>query len=309
MDEHVARDVAAHVADACQGRGVKIHWFGGEPLCNVDAIDTISRELGARGIAYRSFMTSNGFYLDEELATRAKRDWHLEHVQITLDGTEDVYNRAKAYVDVDGSAYQRVLSNVAHALDAGIRVFVRLNMDAGNVGELHRVCDELAGRFGTRAGLKVLVVPLADLAGGVRAFASSAERAEACIELNEHIDALGLADVGRLPRKLAANRCQADSASAEVILPDGQVACCEHIVETERIGDIYGPERDERLVASWAWRADDLAECETCPIYPQCIRLVRCAWDSVTCSEGRKMLWGYMLKRQMVAEYMRCKGE
>ena len=308
MSGQVAHDVAAYIADHCGGERVSIHWFGGEPLCNVEAIDIISQELAGRGVSFSSHMTSNGFYLDSQVAARAKHSWNLDNVQITIDGTEDTYNKVKGFIDADGSSYERVLANIGQALDCGIRIIVRLNMDESNADDLLRLCDELAERFSGRGGIRVVVIPLVSLAGGVHEFASDEEKVRGYIRINERLEARGLVSYQPLPRVLSMNRCMADGRKCEVILPDGQVARCEHFDETEHIGDIYSPERDARVVASWEKRDESIPECRDCPLWPTCIPLERCAWDRAGCTEARRELRLYRFKKRILAEYERSKG-
>lgn len=71
---------------------MRLAWFGGEPLYNAQVIDLICNDLVERGIGYESSMISNGFLFDEKLIKRAAELWRLRQIQITLDGTEGVYN-------------------------------------------------------------------------------------------------------------------------------------------------------------------------------------------------------------------------
>lgn len=308
MSEQIACGVAGHIAEYCEGEAVSIHWFGGEPLYNTSAIDAIACGLNDRNVCFESHMTSNGFYLDSAVSARAKQSWHLKSVQITIDGTERVYNRIKAYIDSTGSDYEHVLSNIDHALDNGIEVFVRLNMDAANVDDLHLVCDDLAERFSNRMGLKAVVMPLVSLSGRIHEFDNADSKIQGYKELTDHLSEAGLAYFGELPRKLRINRCKADSPSTEVILPDGQIAKCEHFDEDEYIGSIYSSWRDETIMASWAKKADVKQECLACPLFPLCTPLERCAWDKVGCDEALRAMRTYRYKQKILTEYERYKG-
>lgn len=48
-------------------------------------------------------MTSNGYIFNDELVEKAKNEWKLKNIQITLDGTRDVYNKAKNYYSENDS--------------------------------------------------------------------------------------------------------------------------------------------------------------------------------------------------------------
>ena len=155
MSEETALKTVQYIKEHCKGEKVRLAWFGGEPLFNQAAIDTICAGLHHEGIEFTSTMTTNGYLFDEALVQRAATDWNLKKVQITLDGTEAVYNRIKAYIHREGSAYRRVLGNMKHLLDVEVKVSVRLNMDMHNAENLLELVDELAEEFAGRKGLYV----------------------------------------------------------------------------------------------------------------------------------------------------------
>ena len=98
MSEATARKVADYIIGHCNGQAVGIEWFGGEPLYNKPVITLICRLLRESGVKYHSSMVSNAYLMDAETVEEASADWMLKRVQITLDGTERVYNRSKAYI-------------------------------------------------------------------------------------------------------------------------------------------------------------------------------------------------------------------
>lgn len=80
MSEAVARKTAAYIAAHCGGESVQLSWFGGEPLCNSAAIDTICSELAAKGVAYSSTMISNAYLFDDALVQKAVAQWRLRRI-------------------------------------------------------------------------------------------------------------------------------------------------------------------------------------------------------------------------------------
>ena len=309
MSEEVARDAAAYIAEACRGEDVRLRWFGGEPLYNIPAIDTITSGLKSRGVAITSSMTSNGFYLTEDVARRAVSVWNLQNVQITVDGTEKVYNRTKAYIDDCENPFARVLDNIEGALDAGIKVFIRLNVDSGNAADMSDAVDLLGRRFQGRDNVKIIIALLRSFAGKVHEFESEEDAAGCYFRLAEKIRSYGLFREKELFRDLAANRWMADSDRAEVILPDGRVGKCEHFSESELVGSIYSPERDRDMLKAWKERttAADMPECADCPLYPKCISLKKCEWTANGCPKSVRIIRTENTKRALLFEYEKYK--
>ena len=118
-------------------------------------IDQICTELNGQGVPFRSEMTTNGYLFDADMVQRAKDLWQLRRVQITLDGTEQTYNRVKDYVYQGVNAFERVLQNIAMLTAAGIHVSIRLNVDKHNIGEMAELVELLHQHFGTNEHLTV----------------------------------------------------------------------------------------------------------------------------------------------------------
>lgn len=69
------------------------------------------------------------FFLTRSSSSAQPSSGGFCQIQVTLDGTEGVYNAVKRYVDAgEKSPYQVVLANIRGLLDAGVRVIVRLNV-------------------------------------------------------------------------------------------------------------------------------------------------------------------------------------
>lgn len=288
MTEETARDVGEYVARVSGGKKVRLSWFGGEPLYNVGVIDVICGVLQAHGVEYTAKMTSNGYYLDAQTAQKAVRDWHLQKVQITLDGTEPVYNRTKAYVDRDGgSPFQRVMGNIESALDVGLEVTIRLNMDRANAEDLLALVDQIAQRFGSRPNLFGKVALLYEFSGRIHAFSSPQEAGDYGRRLQEKLDRCGLGQRAALNVNPHFNQCMADADNCEVILPDGRIERCEHIRDTEAVGTIYNEARDTEKVQAWK-ETTYFPECMECALYPRCVLLKKCEWNRNGCSETRR---------------------
>lgn len=294
MSEETAHKAAAYIADHCGGRPVRLSWFGGEPLFNRKVIDIICRELERRGVDYRSTMMSNGYLFDEETVRQAATLWKLRRVQITLDGTEDVYNRCKAYIYREGeSPYRVVMANIERLLRAGIRVTVRLNMDKHNAEDLTALVEELHERFGEYPNFSVYSHLLFEIAAGKPNPRAEADRRMLAAQqeaLQEKMKAYGIAARHGLSRHLRLNQCMADSGSCLTILPGGELGVCDHYSESNFVGSLDSEGLDKAMLRSFREYREPGEACGKCFSYPDCMRLKKCAPFSECYPETREQV-------------------
>ncbi len=288
MSEQTARDTAKYILAHCGGKPVHIEWFGGEPLVNTRVIDIITDCLRQQGTEFRSTMLSNGYLFDEALVQRAKNAWSLKDVQITMDGTEEVYNRRKSYVTPQGSPYRRVLRNIGLLLDAGVRVTVRLNMDGDNEGDLYALADELAERFGGKPDFGVYLAVLFENKG-IERFGYTEEESSAYARglrlMQAYLEKKGVATRPPLKLGITVNSCMADnSGGSTAVTPEGLLCGCTSCMNDSIWGSIYSDKVDEEVLRQWKERNPPEAACKACPVYPQCIRLKKCPNRPEHCS-------------------------
>ena len=306
MSDETALKTAAFIKEKSRGKPVRIGWFGGEPLYNYRAIDLICGSLRENGVEFISTMISNGYLFDDEMVARAA-GWNLKRVQITLDGTEEVYNRCKAFVYREGSPYQVVTGNIDRLLRNKIAVSVRMNLDFHNAEDLMTLADELARRFGGRPGFRAYAHLIFDdnMAWDARYSQEKwAQLYQAKNRLEEKLLELGLQSTGslRLRRKLPENQCMADAGNTVVVTPDGHLGVCEHFSETELIGHLDSPERDQAVIDSFRQRCQELPACATCFYYPECLRLKKCP-DLIPCIEPERRSIRQQMERTVRNEY------
>lgn len=279
MSEETAHKVADYIEKNCGGETVGLHWFGGEPLFNKGVIDIICNDLIDKKIDYYSTMTSNGYLFDDETVKRAENLWKLRNVQITLDGTEDVYNRCKAYIYKDvKSPYQIVLSNIKRLLDAKIAVLVRMNIDKHNADDLLKLTEELHERFTGYNNLSAYSHILFEFSTNkkrtdeIRKIIFERQR-----QLHDKLREYKLMQYKGLSKNLPLNLCMADNGYSHTILPNGEVGLCEHYSEEGFIGNIDTGVTGTDMVQLFCKNKEKQVECATCASYPECIRLEKCA--------------------------------
>ena len=311
MSEQTALDTAKYIMEHCGGRPVRFRWFGGEPLVNAKAIDVITDFLRRQGVEFRSTMISNGYLFDEMLVQRARDIWNLKHVQITLDGTEEIYNTRKAYVHPEGSPFQRVMGNIGLLLDADIRVQVRLNMDVDNEKDLYDLVDELTERFGGRFGFGIYLAVIFENAGTNPSYYTEEERRAYTRKLRSmqtYMEEKGVTARTPLRRKIAINSCIADNGSFTTVTPEGLLGRCEGCMNGSVWGSIYSDEVDTEALRQWREHKPAEEICKTCAIYPQCFRLKKCPDWREHCSPIERRVREDRLRRGVLGLESRRSG-
>ncbi len=311
MSEKTANDVADFIIKSRdKSKSVYIYWYGGEPLYNHVAIDIICQRLRSEGIDYTGTILTNGYLLDKDMCRKAKDDWHITRVQIAMDGTEEIYNRSKAYIYTDGkSPFKIVMDNIEALLETGIKTVLRLNMDMHNKNDLAKLADMYAERFGGYENLYVYPAILFELEGAKRANHSDEDRmvlAKKYMEFWDYCVQKGLLKENALGKTVRHTNCIADSDASIMITPDGYLGKCDHYSETNFVGDIYSGVTDTGMVTAQVERANSHELCEGCAYYPRCIKLKKCPAEGFyLCDDAKRYIANEKLKRSVDFAYRR----
>lgn len=311
MSEETARRTADYIINHCKGEKVTLHWFGGEPLYNLPVISLICRRLKDAGVDYRSRMISNGYLFDEKVITEAKVLWLLKKVQITLDGTEQTYNRCKAYIYNGVNAYRRVIGNIHKLQDADIKVNIRLNIDIHNVENLSELAEELHREFSNPKGISVYLHALFEEEKGSKALHDDEKRKyvfDQIIDIEARLKEYGFIRPRRLSRQVKINRCMADNDHSVVIVPNGRIGKCEHYSEDHFVGQIDSEDRDAQMVEKFKETRDEIDACATCFNYPDCVWLKLCE-DIPNCYQEERDQTLRQLRQSMLRDFEKYKNK
>lgn len=307
----MSRETADRTVEYIKRHGasrVSIQWFGGEPLYNVEAIDYISSQLDAAGIEYSSRMISNGYLFDRDMVKRASDLWCLRSVQITLDGTEDVYNKTKHYVETDGgSPFKRVVRNVSLLLDAGIRVDLRLNVGKGNYEDLAELVEYLGINIGSRKGFWLYAAPLFQYLEDSEVHHDVVELQLKCDNVTDNSSPASSTynPYRKRFRRISFNQCMADLTNCILISPEGNLGRCEHYYH-DPVGTLEDGITDREKYDSWNEVLPPLPECSICPIAPDCMRLSHCdplKWAHGACPNHGNMELTHKQVTDLMLEY------
>ena len=293
MSEQTAEQTIQYIRKTrVDNKPVRIQWFGGEPLLEDKIIDRICEGLREAGIEYTSEMISNGSLVTEGIAVKAKNDWNLTSIQITLDGREDVYCERKRYGDFEGSPYRAVLEGIHHLANQKISVSLRMNVDEDNIEDLMLLADELEEEF------KYENVPMA-YCHGIFTHKDDDRNSDQLYlgmgRLSERLEEFNRNRISNIEKsedsgeksedeKKFYNRtgclkcyyCMVDNpVVGPVILPSGRMTLCEHVGEVPEVGSIFDEDllRIEDLVEKKRCERD---ECRNCSLLPVCTDFSGC---------------------------------
>lgn len=292
MSMDTAKDVLYYIMRKKSDGEIKLQWFGGEPLYNVKVIDFICTELEKKGVAFKSHMVSNGYLFDPEMIKRAKELWKLKKVQITIDGTKDVYNRVKAYIHKDcENPFERVLTNIEGLLNNEIQVHIRMNMDMHNIDDLYELSDYLTERFKGHNNYFMYPHLLYDSGKKVTANRDEDYLKSKYYELKSKLNRLDPRKPEYFSITHFKSRCMADTDTTVMILPEGQLGKCEHNTEDQFIGSIYDETLDLKKIREFKRLAPQLKKCDLCDMRPACIHLTCCPnHKNESCNELDKQI-------------------
>lgn len=294
-DETAIKAADFIIAHATPETTVGIKWYGGEPLYNERAIDLICARLRENNVKFISDMISNAYLFTDENIAKAQSDWNLKCIQIALDGTEEVYNKCKAYIYKDDpSPYRRVLDNMEKLLRAGFKINVRVNMDNHNVDDVYNLADELFERFGKYPQFRLYCAGLYENAGPNNPKRNSESRmqlTENLIAFDLYCEKRGISISRKYKTRFKTNRCMADSNTVLTISPTGMLGLCDHVTETDIVGTLDSGVVNDELAKDWRVRLNNRDTCEACPVFPICIRLKNCLDDGASvCDDAYKKM-------------------
>lgn len=302
MEHRTAIDVANYIIKKSNDKTVQICWFGGEPLCNIDAIDTICGYLNEKNKNFYSAITSNGYLFDKKLVEKAKNYWHLKKAQITLDGTSDIYLKIKNYKNNDTNAFYKVIDNISYLLENDIRVEIRLNMDNHNYNDLHSLIYFLSKKFAAYDNFLTYVRPIYENVGFNKISHNESSRIDIVQKFNElrnQIKNQNLFGSANLIRNYRIHACQADDDAWRLILPDGKFAFCEHFLDNDSFGSIY----DDAKKPVWSNYCSIEEKCKTCPAYIDCIKNAKCPESQHGCYDYEQIMRIDRIYQGMENEY------
>ena len=226
MSDKTAEDIADYLIS--KGNEYVISWFGGEPLYNSKVIDIITDKLRQNNVFFKSDITTNGYLLDNFSINKLKYKWNVISTQITLDGTQDIYNKIKNYIDKeDKNPFQKVLDNIFYISENGIYTKIRYNLSTSNVEDIHKLIKEI--KDSPRFNKNIHMYSSRLNREPENTIEEEIQLCKSEIDTNKYIlDIIGSQNTKMMFLKYNDEYCLADAGNCFVINPLGELGRCEH---------------------------------------------------------------------------------
>ena len=274
-----AKKVGKWIVDnATKERRLELRWFGGEPLVGEKCIDTICQIVKDAGFEYKSSLTTNGFLFKSDNLDKYNDLWHLKSCQITLDGTEEAYNKIKNYKNIKGKRpYQIVIGNIKMLSENNVFISIRLNTDINNADNIKELIKELSERFKDSKNVIPYCYPIFEDEDHPRTDDENEKLYQKIDEIEETLIQYGYGHVRDRSFNIRSIHCMIDHGCAVVIGTQGDIGLCEHYSENHFWGHIDKPEmKDMEEIKKFQTYEEDLPICQSCQILPSCIRAKMC---------------------------------
>ncbi len=119
--------------------GVRIRWYGGEPLLRLDLIESIGelikRETEAFGRRLSGMVVTNGVLISEK-AIRLLKRFKVDRLEISVDGPQHTHDLLRASRS-GRSTYDEILRSVVNAADHFETIVFRVNVHSKNAEEIN----------------------------------------------------------------------------------------------------------------------------------------------------------------------------
>jgi len=257
---------------------LRVAWFGGEPLLEVERI----RELSAffldfckkHNISYYADVTTNGYALNPSKCEIFFNECNIKRYIITVDGIAAVHDKRRPLRNGAGT-FDVIWNNIVTLVNIGAGVTIRVTIDKVNAGNVKELIDRIAeSEIARKTGLMfVRTIDYLYTPDSVKdTIYKSEEFAPIEMELIEYAHSKGILEYAT-PRPCPLGGCLRKGDI--VIGTKGEIYKCLDTVGEEQwiTGDISGD--NENSGAGWyrdwlSWEPSANATCAECKLQPLC---------------------------------------
>ena len=276
--KYVQKNISKH-------KSLKVGWFGGEPLLEPNIIKYLSEKIikicNARFLPYSSEMTTNGYFLTEEVF-KMLYSMKVYNYQITIDGVKEHHDKYRTTHNGKGT-YDVIFSNLLRIKDLKqykfARILLRVNMLKDSVDKTNEFIDLFYSTFGDDHRFSITFMPVADFSNennrtGLEK--TTAEDINKILSANEiYTNKIFNEKEARIASLLPQRKCVSARKNTYVIAPDLSVyKCCIYFDHPSNKIGFISPTGDlvvnENKHRQWFTTNKLYTSCNDCFYYPVC---------------------------------------
>lgn len=285
MDSQTVKDTITFIKKMALEDNTKtilIKFYGGEPLLNVDACETICKEVseftGQHGLQCAVVLQSNGTLLTESVIDTLSP--YITYVELTLDGPQSVHDETRIYKDGTGT-YTDIITALDTVTKKGIHAVVRINVKTPS--DLHKSLTDLTERgFKDRKNLQFYYAQTSNFglcelfSNNQLCFEDENKALDMSPQLRKIIKDLDWENHLEMPDVIQKQKfvsCNNEKKARYVIDPDGDIYLCffragqkQYKAGSLKNGSMFGPFYYQMLTRNPL----QFEECAHCVYLPLC---------------------------------------
>lgn len=266
--------------------GVKISWFGGEPLMDMSVIENISIPLiklcEKAHKPYSANVTTNGYLLSPENIDILIR-CRVSDITVTVDGVMETHNQTRVLLNGEGT-FEKIMTNLEYIRDNVssriLKILIRTNLTKSmtNHEYLKKYYSFYDEKFGSDNRFQLFVRPVRDWGG---------ERVKKMQDNLLEVHGENMADVYSFLSTLIHNirydgnmvdlcvagiTCPGKRMNKYTITVDGWVNKCDNSENELSVGELTsnGMLLSTDKCFKWLVNKGDTSKCHTCPLSCLC---------------------------------------
>ncbi|MDQ1353522.1 MAG: uncharacterized protein QG657_3828, partial [Acidobacteriota bacterium] len=267
-----------------RSQGATVCWTGGEPLLVLDTVEELNsfflHEAKERNKPFQCSMVTSGYLLTAEIIERLKQ-CGIVKLQVTLDGCREYHDRLR-YTPGGGKTYDRIMANLVTAVNSGLKITLRSNINKDNYDGIFNLIDHLDEVFKDKDNL-VFAPCMVTEVKEVKSFCPcNVYTNKEFSRLEPGILYYALQKGFKIgTEKLSTHRtfCGANTLSLQVIDPQANILKCWCNLgraDKNRVGYIKEDGEivyaDYQALAEWMdWNPFEIEDCLKCKVLPICM--------------------------------------
>lgn len=274
ITKEVKEQIITYINKQENAKKLNLTWYGGEPLLMLADMKELHKRIvneTKKEITAHSIIT-NGYLLNEEAIDFIEQG-KVDHLQVTLDGTESTHNSQRFLKISHKPTYHVIKHNIEQTAKRlpKIRITIRVNINKKNYMEFVEVFNEY-NQFDWQKNIFVYPGIIKEDTPDKCSLCHSSYSNGELLELYEMLSREGV-NVNFMPGR-SHKGCMLQRTSAFIIGPEGELYKCWNNVgdSTKVIGSIMDNEkRNYTLLMSYMNETSPFeSECMKCKVFPIC---------------------------------------